>query len=154
MDALGNNTTGGFHIALGSSAGASLTTGSNNIEIGHPGFAGEHDTIRIGNTNHIGTFLDGIYAVNEGSPALAVYVSSGGQLGTQPPPSSRRFKQIKLMDKASEAILALKPVTFQYKSDSKGVAQFGLIAEEVADVNPDLVCATRTARCTPCGMTP
>ena len=132
--------TGGFNIAVGSSAGANLTTGSNNIEIGHPGFAGEHDTIRIGNVNHIGTFIDGIYAVNEGTPALAVYVSSTGQLGTQPPPSSRRFKkEIKPMDTASEAILALKPVTFQYKSDTKGTPQFGLIAEEVAEVNPALV---------------
>src|SRR5207249_2535963 len=64
-----------------------------------------------------------------------------GQLGTQHPVvSSRRFKEeIKPMDKASEAILGLKPVTFQLKSDSKGTPQFGLIAEEVAQVNPDLI---------------
>src|SRR5207244_4569075 len=61
-------------------------------------------------------------------------------LGTQPPASSRRFKnEIKPMDQVSEAILSLKPVTFHYKSDTKGVPQFGLIAEEVAQVNPDLV---------------
>ena len=140
IGALAGNTTGGFNIALGSSAGANLTTGSNNIEIGHAGFAGEHGTIRIGDSNHIGTFIDGIYAVDEGTPAVPVYVSSGGQLGTQPPPSSRRFKkQIKPMDSASEAILGLKPVTFQYKSDNMNTPQFGLIAEEVAAVNPDLV---------------
>src|SRR4029077_19846986 len=70
--------------------------------------------------------------------ALPVVIDSAGQLGTMS--SSRRFKQeIKPMEKASEAILALKPVTFQYKSDTKGIPQFGLIAEEVAEVNPDLV---------------
>jgi hypothetical protein len=67
-----------------------------------------------------------------------VLIDSAGQLGTAS--SSRRFKkEIKPMDKASEAILALKPVTFHYKSDKTGTAQFGLIAEEVAAVNPDLV---------------
>jgi uncharacterized coiled-coil protein SlyX len=79
--------------------------------------------------------------VNEGGTMIsAVFINSNGQLGTQPPPSSRRFKkEIKPMDQTSEAILALKPVTFQYKSDTKGTAQFGLIAEEVAKVDPDLV---------------
>ena len=73
-----------------------------------------------------------------GGPNLQVYVNSGGQLGTNT--SSRRFKEeIKPMDRVSEAILALKPVTFHYKTDAKGTAQFGLIAEEVAEVNPDLV---------------
>jgi hypothetical protein len=123
---------------VGYFAGTNVTTGSNNIEIGHGGFAEEHDTIRIGNTNHIATFIDGIYGVNEGSPALPVYISSGGQLGTVS--SSKRFKQeIKPMEKASEAVLALKPVTFQYKDDPKNTPQFGLIAEEVEQVNPDLV---------------
>jgi hypothetical protein len=78
--------------------------------------------------------------VNQGNPT-AVFINIGtGQLGTTPPSSSRRFKnEIKPMDKASEAILALKPVTFHYKSDTKGTPQFGLIAEEVAEVNPDLI---------------
>src|SRR4029434_1515693 len=63
-----------------------------------------------------------------------------GQLGTTPPASSRRFKkEIKPMDHTSEAILGPKPVTFQYKSDTKNTPQFGLIAEEVAELNPDLV---------------
>jgi DNA-directed RNA polymerase specialized sigma54-like protein len=73
-------------------------------------------------------------------PATATFaiVDTNGKLGTQL--SSRRFKQdIKPMDEASEAILALKPVTFHYKSDTKGTPQFGLIAEEVAEVSPDLV---------------
>ena len=114
--ALNHITTGGFNIALGQFAGANLTTGSNNIEIGHAGFAGDHDTIRIGGSNGIGTFIDGIYGVSQVGPSLAVYVSSGGQLVTSS--SSRRFKkEIKPMDEVSEAILALKPVTFHYKTD-------------------------------------
>jgi len=86
------------------------------------------------------TFIAGISGVNEGGTISAVYINTDGQLGTQPPPSARRFKQeIKPMDQASEAVLALKPVTFEYKSDSTGTPQFGLIAEEVAAANPDLV---------------
>jgi hypothetical protein len=65
-------------------------------------------------------------------------VNSNGQLGVSA--SSQRFKKaIEPMDKASEAILALKPVTFQYKTDSTNMPQFGLIAEQVAEVNPELV---------------
>ena len=136
--ALRTNSTGSFNIALGEFAGANLTTGRNNIEIGHAGFAGEHDTIRIGGSNHIATFIDGIYGVNIGNPNVQVFVTSGGQLGTIT--SSRRFKkEIKPMDSVSEAILSLKPVTFHYKSDATNTAQFGLIAEEVANVNSDLV---------------
>src|SRR5262249_24159832 len=72
----------------------------------------------------------------------AVVVDGFGQLGTVA--SSARFKKnIKPMDKTSEAILALKPVSFQYRSDSKGTPQFGLIAEEVAKVNPDLIVRNR-----------
>jgi hypothetical protein len=138
VNALSNNTTGGFNIALGDHAGANLTIGSNNIEIGHPGFAGEHGTIRIGNTAQARTFIAGVYAVNEGAPALPVYVNSGGQFGTVA--SSERFKKdIATMEKASEVILSLRPVTFHYKTDTTGTPQFGLIAEEVAKINPDLV---------------
>jgi hypothetical protein len=69
---------------------------------------------------------------------VPVLIDSQGQLGTAS--SSRRFKkEIQPMDKASEAILALRPVTFHYKSDSTNTPQFGLIAEDVAHVNPDLV---------------
>ena len=75
-----------------------------------------------------------------GTGILAGYINSEGQLGTQPPPSSRRFKkEIEPMEKASEAVLSLRPVTFHYKTDTKGTPQFGLIAEEVAKVNPALV---------------
>ena len=83
-------------------------------------------------------FIGNIYQKQVGNDSLPVLVDSFGKLGTQV--SSRRFKHdIKPMEKASEAILALKPVTFHYKSDSAGKPQFGLIAEEVAEVNPDLV---------------
>jgi len=136
--ALRNNSTGSFNIALGDFAGANLTNGIGNIEIGHAGFAGEHDTIRIGNASHQKTFIGGIYSVDQGMPDLPVYVSSGNQLGTHG--SSRRFKKdIYPMDKASESILALKPVAFHYKNDATNTPQFGLIAEEVAQVNPALV---------------
>jgi hypothetical protein len=74
----------------------------------------------------------------QNADAIAVVIDSAGQLGTMS--SSRRYKkEIKPMDKASEAILALKPVTFHYKSEKMDRPQFGLIAEEVAEVDPDLV---------------
>src|SRR5262249_56914422 len=86
------------------------------------------------------TLMVGIKGADQGSPTAVFINTTTGQLGTTPPASSRRFKkEIRRMDKTSEAILALKPVTFQYKSDDKGVPQFGLIAEEVATVNPALV---------------
>jgi Chaperone of endosialidase len=135
------NNTGGFNIALGYHAGVFLTTGIDNIDIGNEGVAGDSETTRIGIQGfQTATFISGIYGVNEGGTISAAYINSNGQLGTQPPPSSRRFKkEIRPMDKVSEAILALKPVTFQYRSDNNATPQFGLIAEEVAQVNPDLV---------------
>ncbi len=137
--ALLNNVSGTFNIALGVSAGQ-LTTGDFNIDIGNGGVNGESNTIRIGGGNQQNrAFIAGIRGVATGiNDAINVVIDSDGQLGTMS--SSRRFKkEIKRMDKASEAILALKPVTFHYKSDRAGTPQFGLIAEEVAAVNPDLV---------------
>jgi len=138
---LANNTSGSSNIALGSSAGINLTTGSSNIDIGAPGTAGESKKIRIGKQGtQNAAFIAGIYNVNEGGTIKPLYINSNGQLGTKAPASSRRFKkEIKPMDQSSEAILGLKPVTFQYKSDSTATPQFGLIAEEVAKINPDLV---------------
>jgi len=135
------NNTGSNNIALGSGAGLSLTTGGNNIDIGAPGVAGEAKKIRIGKQGtQIAAFIAGIYNVNEGGTIKPLYINGNGQLGTQAPASARRFKnEIKPMDQTSEAILGLKPVTFQYKSGSEKTPQFGLIAEEVAKVNPDLV---------------
>ncbi|HJW38850.1 MAG TPA: tail fiber domain-containing protein [Candidatus Udaeobacter sp.] len=154
--ALFHNTTGRLNIVLGAAAGQNLTTGSNNIDISNPGVAAESNIIRIGNEvaftdlvgivhpAHTKTFIAGIHGATA-SGAVTVYVNSSGQLGTLP--SSARFKHdIHGMDKASEVILALKPVTFHYKAeiDPKGIPQFGLVAEEVEKVNPDLV--TRDAK--------
>ena len=139
--ALFANTTGINNTALGFNAGNKLTTGSNNIDIGAnvPGVAGEANTIRIGKQGtQRATFIAGISGV--AATGSTVVVNANGKLGVAT--SSARFKQaIKPMDKASEAILALKPVSFRYREeiDPDGIPQFGLIAEEVAKVNSDLV---------------
>jgi hypothetical protein len=139
--ALQRNTTGSFNIAIGSNAGANLTTGSDNIVIGPPGVAGETNTIRFGGVRHTATYIAGIYGAAVPS-GVTVIVGSDGHLGTVP--SSERFKTgIAMMDEASEAILSLRPVTFHYKADTEGTPQFGLIAEEVAKLNPDLVVRDR-----------
>ena len=139
-DALFRNTTGHDNIALGDSAGANLTTGRFNIDIGNVGATGESGTIRIGDSSvHNATFVAGISGATV-SGGVAVYVNSDGKLGTLT--SSLRFKdEIKPMDKASEALLALRPVTFRYKKelDPEGIRQFGLVAEDVEKVNPALV---------------
>jgi trimeric autotransporter adhesin len=126
--ALGNNTTGSFNTALGNNAGSGVSTADDVICIGAPCADVSHSC-----------YIDNIF--NQSSPSgLAVFVNSDGKLGTIM--SSKRFKEdIKPMDSASEAILALQPVTFRYKKDfdSTGTPQFGLVAEDVAKVNPGLV---------------
>jgi hypothetical protein len=140
VNALLNNTTGNSNIALGNFAGSNLTTGDNNIDIGNPGVAAEANTIRIGTPGtHTASYIAGIVGTTtpRGTP---VFINANGQLGTVA--SSARFKDaINPMDKASEAILALQPVTFHYKQklDPEGIPQFGLVAEDVEKVNPDLV---------------
>jgi hypothetical protein len=144
--ALSNNDTGFVNTAIGASAGF-LITGDFNICIGAgvSGVAGESSTIRIGDNlsdtqGDSACYIGGIYNqfIDPASDTI-VGIDANGKLGTAVP-SSRRFKHdIKPMDKASEAILALKPVTFHYKSDAKNTPCFGLIAEEVAEVNPGLV---------------
>jgi len=138
--ALLKNVSGDRNIALGFLAGSNLTTGDDNIDIGNLGVAGEHETTRIGTTAvQTRAFIAGIRGVTVAG-GIGVVVGTNGQLGTTT--SSVRFKdEIKPMDKASEAILALKPVTFRYKKDldPEGIPQFGLIAEQVEKVNPDLV---------------
>jgi hypothetical protein len=137
-NALFNNTAGSGNIALGVDAGSNIT-GAGNIDIGNPGTALDGGTIRIGvQGNQVATYIAGIYNEGVGGNALTVLVDSDGKLGISV--SSSRFKRdIQPMDDASEAILALRPVTFHYKSDKTGTPQFGLIAEEVAAMNPDLV---------------
>jgi hypothetical protein len=126
--ALFNNATGNFNTALGTQAGTGVTTADNVICIGHNGR-------NLPNSCYIGN-IRGVATAN--GDAIPVVIDSLGQLGTTS--SSRRFKkEIKPMDRASEAILALKPVMFHYKSDETNMPQFGLIAEEVAVVNPNLV---------------
>jgi hypothetical protein len=140
--ALGANTTGSNNIALGISAGARLTTGSNNIAIGNFGVAGESRTIRIGTRGvQTKTFVAGVRGVTV-TGGVAVLVNSVGQLGVQS--SSARFKEdISPMTPAlSERLLQLRPVTFRYRqADESGAKplQYGLIAEEVAKVYPELV---------------
>src|SRR5436305_8729369 len=140
QNAMRNNTSGSFNVALGDHAGFNLTTGSNNIEIGNRGVADEDSTIRLGvSGTQTNTYIAGIFGAALASGST-VRIDSAGHLGTVA--SSARFKQeIKPMDNASEAILALEPVTFRYKHelDPAGIPQFGLVAEEVEKVNPDLV---------------
>ena len=133
-------STGNNNIALGAHAGFNISTGSNNIHIGNVGAGNESATVRIGDNNQTKAFIAGINGVNQGSPTAVFINTLTGQLGTTAPASSRRYKkEIKPIDAASEAVLALKPVSFHYKSDNTKTPQFGLIAEDVADVNPDLV---------------
>jgi len=138
--ALLGNTTGSFNIALGNNAGTDLTIGIYNIDIGNPGVGGESKTIRIGKQGtQTATYIAGISRATIPT-GIPVIVDDSGHLGTTT--SSARFKEgIQPMDKVSEALLALKPVTFHYKHDldPEGIPQFGLVAEEVEKVNPDLV---------------
>jgi len=138
--ALNSFRDGNNNIALGSRAGENLRQGSDNIYIGNVGVALESNTIRMGTIGtQTNTYIAGISGATVPT-GVAVIVDADGHLGTTT--SSGRFKEaIKPMDKASEVILGLKPVTFRYKHelDAKGVPQFGLVAEDVEKVNPDLV---------------
>jgi len=138
--ALTNNSTGNGNTAVGHNAGGNLTTGNNNIDIGFNVNCdpNEDNTIRIGN-GQSATFIAGISGATVAS-GVTVVVGTDGHLGTMV--SSRHFKDaIRPMDKVSEAILGLKPVSFRYKPnlDPDGIPQFGLVAEDVAKVNPNLV---------------
>ena len=128
--ALEENTTGDNNTALGANAGTSVTTANNVICIGAQ-VGGEN----VSNSCYIGSIFGEI-----SSGGTAVSINADGKLGTTT--SSRRFKEeIKPMERSSEALFALKPVTFRYKSeiDPQGISQFGLVAEDVEAINPDLV---------------
>jgi hypothetical protein len=143
--ALEKCTTGTNNIAVGLDAGDFLTTGDSNIYIGVTSTfggapSGENQTTRIGDVQ-FATYISGISG-KDATGGEQVFITSDGKLGTINIPSSARFKdEIKPMNEASEVILALKPVTFRYKKefDPKRAPQFGLVAEEVEKVNPDLV---------------
>lgn len=138
--ALLNCPTGSSNIALGAGAGMKLRRGSNNIDIGNQGNLSDSNTTRIGTEGvQTTTYIAGISGSTV-ADGVGVFVDSDGHLGTVM--SSERYKEaIEPMDKASEAILALKPVTFHYKHqlDPAGIPQFGLVAEDVEKINPELV---------------
>jgi len=149
-DALDSNTTGNSNTAVGKEAGNSIVDGHDNVAIGHNagiGIVHSSNIIAIG-VEAAGQFADlgptcfigSIFGEPTGDPGstTAVFIDSNNNLGTFA--SSRRYKHdIQPMDKASEVILALKPVSFKFNSDWKATTQYGLIAEEVAEVNPQLV---------------
>jgi hypothetical protein len=139
--ALYTNISGSSNIAIGNTAGYNIT-GDNNIDIANQGVAGEAGTIRIGTVGtHTATFIAGISGSTTGLPGTQVVIDANGQLGTVS--SSRRYKEeVRAMADASERLLKLRPVTFRYKKPNalgKKPIQYGLIAEEVADVFPELV---------------
>jgi hypothetical protein len=137
--ALGANTTGSNNIAVGFDAGDNLTTGSNNIDIFDPGVAAESNTIRIGTQGtQTATFIAGIFGGPKIKKGCDVIAQSNGLLGCMK--SSARYKRdIRDMGDASDKLMKLRPVTFQYKEDFDGIQQYGLIAEEVQKVYPELV---------------
>lgn len=130
FEALGSNISGSSNVAIGDSAGLSVTNASNVICIG-ASVAGAN----LSNSCYVGSIFG-----QTSSGGAAVLINFDGKLGTVV--SSQRFKEeIRAMDKSSEALFALKPVTFRYKQeiDEAGTQQFGLVAEDVEKVNPDLV---------------
>lgn len=133
-------STGRGNIGIGELAGYYLDSGNDNIDIGSYGRAGDNATIRIGEPQlKKDAFFAGVHGATVPS-GVRVLVNSDGKLGTLT--SSRKFKQdIADMAGASDVLRKLRPVTFRYKPelDSEGIPQFGLIAEEVAEISPDLV---------------
>ena len=145
--ALVGTTTGAGNVAVGFNAGSAITTGSYNIHIGAPGLFGDGNTIRIGTGIQTATYIAGIHGKSAGS-GIGVFVNSSGKLGTAT--SSRRFKDdIRDMAESSERLLELRPVTFRYKKEVIGQQrrlEYGLIAEEVAEIFPELVAYGRDGK--------
>ena len=139
--AMASKTSGNNNTAIGQGAGSLLIEGDGNLYADSMGSSYESNTIRIGNSNHHATYLAGVSGVTTGLSGAAVLVDGNGQLGTIS--SSRRYKQeIQPMESASERLLKLRPVTFRYKQENAAgekPIQYGLIAEEVAEVFPELV---------------
>jgi hypothetical protein len=154
--AVQQNTTGQYNIGVGWNAGGNLTTGNDNIDIANFGVAAESQTMRLGRQGTAAvvgsgitrSFIAGVRGVTTGLAGTAVMIDANGQLGTIS--SSRRYKQdIQPMGDASERLMQLRPVKFRYKqADAKGEKpiQYGLIAEEVAEVFPELVVPNKAGR--------
>ena len=140
FNAMWLNTIGSSNIAIGYYAGSQITTTSNNIDIGNSGLITDSGTIRIGQIYQTSAFIAGIFG-SSASGGVPVLVNSSGQLGTMS--SSRRYKEdIADMGDATSGLMRLRRVTFRYKrafDDGSKPIQYGLIAEEVAEVYPDLV---------------
>src|ERR1035437_5868390 len=142
------NSSGSYNMFIGTGAGNNSTTGSSDVYVSRPGCAypcSENNTIRIGtqgtgNGQQNVTYIAGIYG-STSSSGVPVYVNSSGQLGTSP--SSLRFKeQIRNMGDSTNALMKLRPVTFLSKpeyANGERTLQYGLLAEEVAKVYPELV---------------
>jgi len=131
---------GSYNILIGTQAGSNLRSGNYNIDLGNYGASNDANTIRVGDSNQHRAFISGIRGVTTGqNNALTVVIDSNGQLGTVS--SSRRNKHdIEDMGDTTERIMGLRPVRFRYNvHGDDGPAQYGLIAEEVAEVSPDLV---------------
>ena len=145
--------SGSHNIGIGSSVGSAYTAAeSNNILIGNTGTAAENNTLRIGTSGSLAAqqnrcFIAGIRGVTtDVNDAIPVLIDSAGQLGTVS--SSIRYKEnIKDMGHESEAVFKLRPVTFNNKKDENKVKRFGLIAEEVAEVMPQLVVYDKDGNC-------
>ncbi len=133
-----NATTGSNNTSLGYQAGSSVTTGSYNIDIGNAG-AAEGNTIRIGDANQTRAFISGIFGASVGVSGIPVVIDTNGQLGTTA--SSRRYKfDIHDTGEASDGLMRLRPVTFRYLAHGPDAPlQYGLIAEEVAEIYPEMV---------------
>jgi trimeric autotransporter adhesin len=143
-NALYDNTSGSYNVALGFDAGYNQTTGTDDIYISNQGVAGESQTLRLGTQGTSGVEGSGVLTAYiagvAGSPVTgsAVYITAAGQLGVLA--SSERYKtEVAAMGESSEKLAELRPVTFKLKTDPGGTLQYGLIAEEVAKVYPELV---------------
>jgi len=143
-NALYDNVSGSYNVALGFNAGDNQTTGNDNIYIANPGVAEESQALRLGAQGTAGVQGSGILSAFIAGVATsqvtgsAVYITPSGQLGVLA--SAERFKtDVETMGAASERLAQLRPVTFKLKTDPKGTLQYGLIAEEVAKVYPELV---------------
>ena len=135
-------STGTKNIGIGFQAGVSLIVGNNNIYIGNQGAGDEFQTIRIG-TAQGRTFIAGIGSTPV-SGAIVMVDTGTGQLGSGPPSSARYKQDIETMGHRSAGVLQLRPVTFAYRGDAGGTAHYGLVAEEVAAVYPELVVRAAT----------